>query len=529
MISSLVLGLVGKQLFAPDVNNLLIAWIPPTTMVDSVSAIGPKAQLIKPGGKVTWTLTSAPSGMSISKDGQLAWSSPRFGRYLINVNAKVGSTQDTAQWWVQVVRPEYSGAVVVSSRFSDFVVPSYYAKWFVNSDSKTLVDAWYSWIRGVVGQDLCDGRQCVVYVPSMGGGGLSGNPVTSGPFWWGNDTIDAWRLGCFYHEIGHNFHGQTSIFDYIPGGGVLIDKYLHHLMEVSQTVFWANVERSPASYTRTGVETLRAFVKRQNESYETRFQEYQRWLTQGGNATTFSGDHYGAWAGIVRRYGAKYGFSALTTVLKAFRKDGISSNLAVNPVNDNQRFALLFSVMSNAAGTDLRSTFRSYGFPIDENYYSYVDPIIRKTVAGIPADDLNGWKFNPFNGHYYRLTPWPMSWDQAERTARLVGGHLATVRSIQEQNWLSKSFKGRYPLWIGLNDIALEGRWEWTSGENVASRFWAKGEPNGGRVENCAALYPSIGGGAAGLWIDGEQRSSFIGIMEVNSRPTGQDPLFPDR
>lgn len=46
-----------------------------------------------------------------------------------------------------------------------------------------------------------------------------------------------------------------------------------------------------------------------------------------------------------------------------------------------------------------------------------------------------------------------------------------------------------YRVWIGLNDLTMEGLFEWTSGVNVTYTNWEMGQPNNGQgQENCVAL-----------------------------------------
>ncbi|MBK8976579.1 MAG: hypothetical protein IPM29_11735 [Planctomycetes bacterium] len=89
----------------------------------------------------------------------------------------------------------------------------------------------------------------------------------------------------------------------------------------------------------------------------------------------------------------------------------------------------------------------------------------------------DGWVQSPVNGHWYRRTE-PLAWRDGEARALLEGGHLATVRSQAEHDWLLAQF-GTGPLWIGLNDATTEGMFEWTSGEPVAFTAWCPGEPSG--------------------------------------------------
>ncbi|MBK7644314.1 MAG: hypothetical protein IPJ19_14935 [Planctomycetes bacterium] len=111
---------------------------------------------------------------------------------------------------------------------------------------------------------------------------------------------------------------------------------------------------------------------------------------------------------------------------------------------------------------------------------------------------------SPVNGHTYRLLP-PSSWMTGENAGVLMGGHLATVRSQAEQDWITQTFHNYQgtdiDLWIGFNDAAVEGTWVWASGETPSYSDWDLGEPNnsGGnedyaiaRKNNPAALWNDV-------------------------------------
>src|SRR4051812_33400035 len=78
------------------------------------------------------------------------------------------------------------------------------------------------------------------------------------------------------------------------------------------------------------------------------------------------------------------------------------------------------------------------------------------------------------NGHRYALTDAAVSWDQAEAEAVALGGHLASVTSRAENDFILNNLNGG---WIGFNDIASEGKFAWTTGEPVTFTNWAAGEP----------------------------------------------------
>ncbi len=55
---------------------------------------------------------------------------------------------------------------------------------------------------------------------------------------------------------------------------------------------------------------------------------------------------------------------------------------------------------------------------------------------------LAGPIVNPANGHYYLLIS-PSTWAEAEAFAKRQGGHLATVRNADENDWLLNTFPRR--------------------------------------------------------------------------------------
>jgi hypothetical protein len=69
-----------------------------------------------------------------------------------------------------------------------------------------------------------------------------------------------------------------------------------------------------------------------------------------------------------------------------------------------------------------------------------------------------------------------MTWDEAEAMAVREGGHLATIRNLNENNWLAQQFSppvaGATAPYIGFSDAAVEGQWVWSSGEFVTYTNW---------------------------------------------------------
>ena len=94
-------------------------------------------------------------------------------------------------------------------------------------------------------------------------------------------------------------------------------------------------------------------------------------------------------------------------------------------------------------------------------------------TASLSAQNVLQEVFNPENGRRYVLLQ-ESSWSAAEARAVAVGGHLATIRSYEEQHFLIEAFQStaRSRFWIGLSDQAQEGTYVWTSGEPLRYFDW---------------------------------------------------------
>jgi hypothetical protein len=115
---------------------------------------------------------------------------------------------------------------------------------------------------------------------------------------------------------------------------------------------------------------------------------------------------------------------------------------------------------------------------------------------------------------FYRLTE-PMSWQDAEQQAVAWGGHLATLNDAAEEAALRERFGTLEYFWIGFNDIATEGSFEWVSGEPITYTNWCSGEPNNFNDEDAAIINWAHGPGFGDCWNDLNPSAHLRGIVEI--------------
>uniref|UniRef100_A0A3Q4H4G4 Type-2 ice-structuring protein-like n=1 Tax=Neolamprologus brichardi TaxID=32507 RepID=A0A3Q4H4G4_NEOBR len=96
----------------------------------------------------------------------------------------------------------------------------------------------------------------------------------------------------------------------------------------------------------------------------------------------------------------------------------------------------------------------------------------------------HGW--SRFNLRCFVYVPRSMSWGQAERNCKSMGGHLASVHSSDEYRHIQK-LTGDHDYketWIGGS---YEKVWLWSDGSSFHYTHWCPGEPTGGN-QNCLQI-----------------------------------------
>ncbi len=129
----------------------------------------------------------------------------------------------------------------------------------------------------------------------------------------------------------------------------------------------------------------------------------------------------------------------------------------------------------------------------------------------------HGAILNPENGSYYLLAP-AMTWPDAEAFAVSLNGDLATISDQAENQWLLDAFfdlTASNRIWIGFNDLDVEGAWEWSNDEFATYSNWFSTQPDDTNGEDCGELMLRTAGCCqAGTWNDNRCSASQPAIIE---------------
>ncbi|XP_033936269.1 neurocan core protein isoform X2 [Pseudochaenichthys georgianus] len=81
-----------------------------------------------------------------------------------------------------------------------------------------------------------------------------------------------------------------------------------------------------------------------------------------------------------------------------------------------------------------------------------------------------------FHGHCYRYFSRRHTWEDAEKDCREHSGHLASVHSLAEQNFIRGLSHDN--TWIGLNDRTVEEDFQWTDKMDLQYENWRENQPD---------------------------------------------------
>lgn len=172
----------------------------------------------------------------------------------------------------------------------------------------------------------------------------------------------------------------------------------------------------------------------------------------------------------------------------------VSSAKEIKNVADwEKRVAIFFEGVK--MGQDIFQAMGVLDIQCADDYVKQVNTYFKNTHAELNPDYFDSLTYklvndgqsvlkitNQSNRHQYALINETMPWDKAKAYCENLGGHLATITTKQEQDFIESlignSTKSFY--WLGGTDEAHEGDWKWVTGESFDYSNWVPGEPNNG-------------------------------------------------
>jgi len=120
-----------------------------------------------------------------------------------------------------------------------------------------------------------------------------------------------------------------------------------------------------------------------------------------------------------------------------------------------------------------------------------------------------------FTNHTYQVVTGLFTWHQAKADAESRGGHLLTITSQAEFDYIQSL--GVLPddvsYWLGATDEGQEGVWSWVTREAWDFSLWSAGEPNNQGPEN----YLVAASSSSHQWNDWGRADSLVShyVLEI--------------
>ncbi|XP_045184486.2 CD209 antigen-like protein C [Mercenaria mercenaria] len=133
----------------------------------------------------------------------------------------------------------------------------------------------------------------------------------------------------------------------------------------------------------------------------------------------------------------------------------------------------------------------------------------------VSAPARNGTTF--YRREKYRLIEEPMNWNEAKDHCTVLGGQLATIKSLHEQMFVSELLNQAdigALVWIGASDTTAESTFVWIDGTTFSAfTYWEPGQPNNYLNQDCVELGNRNG---KWLWMDSRCTDKRFSLCEFN-------------
>lgn len=149
------------------------------------------------------------------------------------------------------------------------------------------------------------------------------------------------------------------------------------------------------------------------------------------------------------------------------------------------------------------------------------------------GDAIPGYTYGgSLNNNYYYLSNSGLTAPQAINACSGLGGYLVSVGSNQENQFVASLLPGS-DLWIGFTDVAVEGQFQWVSGEPVTYTNWGATEPNNSGGEDYTHISPTqqwndLNGGQVYRYVCEFSNSQSLDVLWSTGETTANITVQPD-
>ncbi|XP_065130498.1 uncharacterized protein [Paramisgurnus dabryanus] len=168
----------------------------------------------------------------------------------------------------------------------------------------------------------------------------------------------------------------------------------------------------------------------------------------------------------------------LTTRLTLCKGDVLPYVSAVHPSHSRERDLMKRSYMNNVEGynetlNSLKMNYNQLTVEKEElkktlNYMNQKNLELETKVKNLNDALMKKWS--------YFISSEKKSWSDSRQFCRDRGQDLVIINTEEEQRYVFSIAKE--DVWIGLSDIAEEGKMKWVDNTTLDKGFWGQGEPN---------------------------------------------------
>ncbi|KAJ8245954.1 hypothetical protein GJAV_G00262100 [Gymnothorax javanicus] len=115
----------------------------------------------------------------------------------------------------------------------------------------------------------------------------------------------------------------------------------------------------------------------------------------------------------------------------------------------------------------------------------------------VKSDDCETfWDIDPLTKICYQFNfQSTLSWNEARISCQQQEADLLSITELHEQTYINGLLTGySSSLWMGLNDLDMNGGWQWADNSPLKFLHWESDQPNHSEEENCAVIRTETSG-----------------------------------